>query len=207
MQLKNILTRNPVIPVMVIEKLEDAVPMASALVEGGLDVLEVTLRTEVAMAAVKEIKKSIPDAIVGTGTVTNMKQLHQSLEVGADFMVSPGVTNELIRDALAEGATLLPGAATPSEAMRLLEAGFEYQKFFPAEAAGGTAMLKALLGPLPQIRFCPTGGISESSAPDYLALKNVVCVGGSWMLDKRLIDSQDWATITRLAKSASLLNR
>jgi 2-dehydro-3-deoxyphosphogluconate aldolase / (4S)-4-hydroxy-2-oxoglutarate aldolase len=198
----DILRRGPVVPVIVIDSLEDAVPLATALLEGGLDVLEVTLRTPVAIEAVKAIKSALPHAIVGTGTVTNMTTLHASLEAGADFLVSPGTTNSLLRDALAEGANLLPGVATPSEAMRLLEEGFTCQKFFPAEAAGGVAMLKAFAGPLPQITFCPTGGINAQSAKNYLALSNVACVGGSWMLDKALIQQKNWSAITELARQA-----
>ncbi|TQV75064.1 bifunctional 4-hydroxy-2-oxoglutarate aldolase/2-dehydro-3-deoxy-phosphogluconate aldolase [Aliikangiella marina] len=198
----DILKKGPVVPVIVIDNLEDAVPLASALVEGGLEVLEVTLRTPVAIDAVKAMKAALPDAIIGTGTVTNMKTLHQSLEAGADFMVSPGATNSLLRDAVSEGALLLPGAATPSEAMHLLEEGFVCQKFFPAEAAGGVAMLKSIAGPLPQITFCPTGGISNTNAANYLALSNVACVGGTWMLDKNLIKQKDWSAITELARQA-----
>ncbi|WP_196140254.1 bifunctional 4-hydroxy-2-oxoglutarate aldolase/2-dehydro-3-deoxy-phosphogluconate aldolase [Aliikangiella sp. G2MR2-5] len=200
-----VLNRASVIPVIVIDNLEDAVPLASALVEGGLDVLEVTLRTPVAIEAVSLMKQALPDAIIGTGTVTNMTNLHASMEAGADFMVSPGVTSSLLRDARAEGANLLPGAATPSEVMQLLEEGFCFQKFFPAEAAGGIPMLKALAGPLPQATFCPTGGISLSNARDYLALENVACVGGTWMLDKNLIEKKDWQAIAELAKSCHSL--
>jgi len=201
----DILKRGPVVPVIVIEQIENAVPLAMALVEGGLEVLEVTLRTPIAIDAVKEIKAALPDAIVGTGTVTNMETLHASLEAGADFMVSPGITNGLLRDAQAEGANLLPGVATPSEAMHLLDEGFSCQKFFPAEAAGGVAMLKSIAGPLPQITFCPTGGISMANAPNYLALNNVACVGGTWMLDKKLIQQKNWAAITDLARQAKQL--
>lgn len=197
-----VLKRGPVIPVIVIEELEDAVPLATALVEGGLDVLEVTLRTPVAIDAVREIKAALPDAIVGTGTVTNMATLQQSINVKADFVVSPGVTNSLLRAAVAEGVNLLPGAATPSEAMMLLDEGYSCQKFFPAEAAGGVNMLKAMAGPLPQITFCPTGGISLKNAVNYLALSNVACVGGTWMLDKQLISQKNWASITKLAREA-----
>ena len=197
-----ILQKGPVVPVIVIDDLDNAVPLATALVEGGLEVLEVTLRTPVAIEAVKEMKNALPDAVIGTGTVTNMQTLHQSLEAGADFMVSPGATNSLLRDAVSEGALLLPGAATPSEAMHLYEEGFVCQKFFPAEAAGGVAMLKSIAGPLPQITFCPTGGISNTNATNYLALNNVACVGGTWMLDKNLIQQKDWSAITELARQA-----
>lgn len=195
-----------VIPVMVIEQLEDAVPLAQALVEGGLKVLEVTLRTPVAIDAIREIKNALPQAIVGTGTVTNMSTLQASIKAEADFMVSPGTTNELLRAAVAEGINLLPGVATPSEAMRLLDEGYLFQKFFPAQAAGGIPMLKSLAGPLPQVSFCPTGGISLNNAADYLALPNVTCVGGSWMLDSQLISRKDWNGIKAMAISASRID-
>lgn len=203
--IKQILNSGPVVPVIVIEELEDALPLASALVEGGLKVLEVTLRTTVAIDAVTLIKQNIKEAIVGTGTVTDLNTLKQSIDAGADFMVSPGVTNSLLRAAVAEGVTLLPGASTPSEAMQLQEQGYTCQKFFPAEASGGVNMLKALAGPLPQITFCPTGGINLRNAPDYLALSNVACVGGTWMLDKNLIKQKDWHAITELARAATKL--
>lgn len=202
----DILNKGPVVPVIVIDDLDDAVPLASALVEGGMQVLEVTLRTPIAIDAVKQIKQTLPEVIVGTGTVTNMPTLQASMEAGADFMVSPGVTNSLLRAAVAEGVNLLPGASTPSEAMQLLEEGYTCQKFFPAEAAGGAAMLKALSGPLPQITFCPTGGISLTNANDYLSLANVACVGGTWMLDKQLIANKEWAAISRLAREANNVN-
>lgn len=201
----DVLSRGPVVPVLVIEKIEDAVPLASALLEGGLEVLEVTLRTPVAIDSVKQIKKELPQAIVGTGTVTSMQTLHASIDAGADFMVSPGVTNTLLRAAVAEGVNLLPGASTPSEAMLLLEEGYTCQKFFPAEAAGGVPMLKSLSGPLPQITFCPTGGISLANASEYLSLSNVACVGGTWMLDKKMIQDKNWLGITELARQASQL--
>ena len=203
--LEEILTKNSVLPVIVIEDLADAIPLASALVAGGLDVLEVTLRTEAALEAVAEIKKAFPSILVGTGTVTNMKTLHDSLEAGADFMVSPGVTTELLRDAMSVGANLLPGAATPSEVMQLLEHGYTYQKFFPAEAAGGVNMLKSIAGPIPQVTFCPTGGISIDTAPNYLALKNVACVGGSWMVSSTLVKDKQWDLIEDYAKKAAAL--
>ncbi len=199
----DILERGPVIPVMVIDNLDDAVPLASALVEGGLTVLEITLRTAVAIEALQEIKAALPEVIVGTGTVKDMPTLLASIKAGADFMVSPGFTENLLRAAVSEGANLLPGSSTPSEAMKLLEQGYTCQKFFPAEAAGGTTMLKALSGPLPQITFCPTGGISRDSAPSYLSLNNVACVGGSWMMDRKLIEKKDWSAITQLAFETS----
>jgi 2-dehydro-3-deoxyphosphogluconate aldolase/(4S)-4-hydroxy-2-oxoglutarate aldolase len=191
-----ILTRRPVIPVMVIDRLDDALPLAEALIEGGLDVLEITLRTGVALQAIQQIKQAFPEAIVGSGTVIDQETYQASKDVGVDFMVSPGMTENLLQIASTENVNLLPGAATPSEAMRLLEAGFTCQKFFPAEAAGGIQMLKSIASPLPQITFCPTGGISPSNAASYLALSNVACVGGSWMLDKELINQKKWQQIT-----------
>ena len=191
------LKRNPVIPVMVIEELEDAIPMAEALVKGGLDVLEITLRTEVALDAIRAIKSAIPDAIVGSGTVIDQKTLQSSLDAGCDFMVSPGMTPGLLKEIISDGLNVLPGVSTASEAMTLLEAGFDCLKFFPAESSGGVPLLKSLSGPLPQITFCPTGGVSLSNFNQYLALSNVACVGGSWMLDKQSIQSKDWDNITQ----------
>ena len=196
--MKELMLRSPVIPVMVINNLEDAVPLARSLVDGGLDVLEITLRTDVAIEAIKLIKKAIPEAIVGTGTVMNKASYQASKDVGADFMVSPGTSKELLHLAMKDNANLLPGVATPSEAMQLLELGYDCQKFFPAEAAGGINMLKSILGPLPQITFCPTGGINMNNAKDYLLLPNVACVGGSWMLDKNLIEQNNWQEISQI---------
>jgi len=204
--LEQILRRSPVIPVIVIDELSDVEPLAEALIAGGLRVLEVTLRTEVAAQATALLKSNYPELIVGTGTVINEEHIQQSIEAGADFMVSPGCTRRLIEIALEKDINFLPGASTPSEAMTLYEAGFNYQKFFPAEAAGGVRMLKAMAGPLPQIRFCPTGGITTNKAEDYLSLKNVVCVGGSWMVDKQLIKTKNWTEIKKLAHQASQLS-
>ncbi|MCG7535954.1 bifunctional 4-hydroxy-2-oxoglutarate aldolase/2-dehydro-3-deoxy-phosphogluconate aldolase [Pseudoalteromonas sp. OOF1S-7] len=206
MSIKEILSAAPVVPVIVIDDLEDAVPLAQALYRGGLRALEVTLRTPVAAQAVKAMKEAVPEAYVGTGTVVDKASFDASVEAGADFMVSPGVSSELL--ALAKGSDIpfLPGAATPSEAMELAAQGFKFLKFFPAEAAGGTAMLKSIGGPLPQVTFCPTGGISLATAPNYLSLKNVICVGGTWMLDKTLIANKDWQAIEALARQASEVN-
>ena len=197
--MKALMCKSPVIPVMVINQLEDAVPLARALIDGGLEVLEITLRTDVAIEAVKKIKQAIPEAIVGTGTVINHASYQLSKDAGVDFMVSPGTSKELLQLAINDNANLLPGVATPSEAMQLLELGFDCQKFFPAEAAGGTNMLKSIFGPLPQITFCPTGGINMSNAREYLSLANVACVGGSWMLDKTLIEQKNWQKITQIS--------
>ncbi|ALO41789.1 bifunctional 4-hydroxy-2-oxoglutarate aldolase/2-dehydro-3-deoxy-phosphogluconate aldolase [Pseudoalteromonas phenolica] len=203
MSIENILTSAPVVPVVVIENLEDAVPLAKALYNGGLKALEITLRTPVAAEAVKLMKEAVPEAYVGTGTVIDKATFEASVAAGADFMVSPGVNDELLALAKETDIPFLPGAATPSEVMNLASHGFKFLKFFPAEAAGGAPMLKSIGGPLPQVKFCPTGGISLATAPKYLALNNVVCVGGTWMLDKELISNKDWQAIEALAKQAS----
>ena len=203
MSIENILTSAPVVPVVVIENLEDAVPLAKALYNGGLKALEITLRTPVAAEAVKLMKEAVPEAYVGTGTVIDKATFEASVAAGADFMVSPGVNDELLALAKETDIPFLPGAATPSEVMNLASHGFKFLKFFPAEAAGGAPMLKSIGGPLPPVKFCPTGGISLATAPKYLALNNVVCVGGTWMLDKELIANKDWQAIEALAKQAS----
>ena len=205
MSIEKILSSAPVVPVVVIEKLEDAAPLARALYNGGLKALEITLRTPIAAEAVKLMKEAVPEAYVGTGTVVDKATFNASVEAGADFMVSPGVNDELLALAKESDIPFLPGAATPSEVMKLASQGFKFLKFFPAEAAGGTAMLKSIGGPLPQVTFCPTGGISLETAPNYLALKNVICVGGTWMLDKQLIENKDWQAIEALARQASEL--
>ncbi|MCZ4251897.1 bifunctional 4-hydroxy-2-oxoglutarate aldolase/2-dehydro-3-deoxy-phosphogluconate aldolase [Pseudoalteromonas shioyasakiensis] len=203
MSIEKILSSAPVVPVVVIEKLEDAAPLARALYNGGLKALEITLRTPIAAEALKLMKEAVPEAYVGTGTVIDKATFNASVEAGADFMVSPGVNDELLALAKESDIPFLPGAATPSEVMKLASQGFKFLKFFPAEAAGGTAMLKSIGGPLPQVTFCPTGGISLETAPNYLALKNVICVGGTWMLDKQLIENKDWQAIEALARQAS----
>lgn len=200
-----VLEQAGVVPVLVIDNVSEALPLAQALVEGGLNVLEVTLRTEAALAAVEEIAKHLPDAHVGTGTVLNAADVRRSVDAGATFMVSPGATEALLDAAGDVSVPMLPGAANPSEVMRLLERGYRYQKFFPAEAAGGVPMLKSIGGPLAQVKFCPTGGVSPQNAKDYLGLANVVCVGGSWMAAPKLVAEKNWAEITRLAKEATLL--
>ena len=202
-QIETIMRRCRVIPVMVIDELDDAVPMAQALVAGGLNVLEITLRTSCALAAIAEIKAAVPQAIVGAGTVIDALSLEAAIDAGAEFLVSPGCTEALARQALATDVPLLPGIATPSEAMALMAMGFHYLKFFPAEAAGGTAMLKSIGGPLPQLKFCPTGGVNPDNLEAYLALDNVLCVGGSWMLDKQLVAEKNWQTIQKLAAEAA----
>lgn len=194
-----------VIPVVVIDQIEDAVPLATALVNGGLNVLEITLRTQVAIQAITEMKQALPQSIIGSGTVIDIQTMQASLDAGVDFMVSPGTTPELLEAVAQNSAPLLPGAATPSEVMNLLSKGYDAMKFFPAVAAGGVNMLKSIGGPLPQVTFCPTGGVNLNNAPEFLSLANVACVGGTWMLDKQLIADKNWSEITRLTKQASQL--
>lgn len=198
-----IMSTSPVIPVIVIDDIAQACPLAEALVAGGLKVLEVTLRTDCALEAMELIAKNIPDAIVGAGTVTTPQQVSDVVNAGAQFMVSPGSTDALIDAALESPIEILPGVATASEAMRLRERGITRLKFFPAEAAGGAPMLKSLAGPLSDLIFCPTGGITPALAPEYLKLPNVACVGGSWMVPKNLVNAGDWDAITKLAKEAA----
>lgn len=196
----------PVIPVLVIEDAAHARPLAEALVAGGLPVLEVTLRTPAALEAIREMA-GVEGGIVGAGTLITPEDVEAAQAAGARFGVSPGATPMLLDAARAGDLPLLPGAATATEAMALLERGYNVQKFFPAEAAGGVAALKALASPLPQIRFCPTGGIGPANAPDYLALSNTLCVGGSWVAPKDKVASGDWAGITALARAACGLSR
>ena len=191
-----------IVPVLVIERIEDAVPLGRALVAGGLPVLEVTLRTPVALDAIRRMAEAIEGASLGVGTVLSAGDLDRAATAGARFAVSPGATPDLVDAAVSGALPLLPGATTPSESMRLLERGFAFQKFFPAEPSGGTAYLASLASPLPQIRFCPTGGITAEKAPAYLKLANVFAVGGSWMVPKERIAAQDWTGIEALAREA-----
>ena len=195
----------PVVPVMVIENVKDAVPLARALVQGGLPVLEITLRTETALESIRAIVAEVEGAIIGSGTVLTSQQLRDSRKAGCTFAVSPGSTGKLLSAAEDEDIALLPGGVTASECMALLEWGYTIQKFFPAEPAGGAAYLASLASPLPQIKFCPTGGITPALAPSYLKLSNVITVGGSWMIPKALIAAGDWAGIEKLAREASAL--
>jgi 2-dehydro-3-deoxyphosphogluconate aldolase / (4S)-4-hydroxy-2-oxoglutarate aldolase len=197
----------PVIPVITIDQPEQALPLAEALVAGGLPVLEVTLRTPHALAAIAAIKRALPEAIVGAGTVINRGNYQQALDAGAEFIVSPGFTPELLACAKSSAVPFLPGVNTPSEIMQLLAHGISAMKFFPAEAAGGVPMLKSLGAPLPQALFCPTGGITPGNARDYLALPNVACVGGSWMVTKELVRDGRWDEIRALAQNAAQLRQ
>src|SRR5437016_8686929 len=197
----------PVIPVIVIDDLAHAVPLARALVAGGVRVLEVTLRTRVALDAVRAISREVEDAIVGVGTISRAEHFQQAVDAGARFGVSPGITNELIDAARANKLPLLPGVMTPSDVIAARAAGFFALKLFPAQQAGGIGMLKALSGPFPDVTFCPTGGITAATAPEFLALPNVVCVGGSWLTPASAVAASDWDAITRLARDASALRR
>ncbi|MFD5227100.1 bifunctional 4-hydroxy-2-oxoglutarate aldolase/2-dehydro-3-deoxy-phosphogluconate aldolase [Streptomyces qaidamensis] len=202
----SVLDLAPVVPIVVIEDVGDAVPLARALVAGGLPAIEVTLRTPVALAAIREIAREVPGAVVGAGTVLRPGQVAEAVTAGSRFLVSPGWTDVLLEAMRDSGVPFLPGVSTASEVVALLERGVREMKFFPAQAAGGTAYLKSLSGPLPQARFCPTGGIGPGSAPDYLALPNVGCVGGTWMLPPDAVAARDWGRIEALAQEASALS-
>ena len=197
------LLKAPIVPVMVIENLKDAVPLARALVKGGLPVLEITLRTAAALDCIKAIVNEVEGAIVGSGTVLDAKLLKASEKAGCVFAVSPGCTDKILKAAKDHKIALLPASATPSEAMKLLEHGYALQKFFPAEQSGGAAYLASLSTVLPQIKFCPTGGITPTLAPSYFKLPNVITLGGSWMATKALIAEGKWDEIERLAREAA----
>lgn len=196
----------PVIPVLVVEDAATTADLARALVTGGLPALEVTLRTPAALEAIREMAR-VEGGVVGAGTLLTEKDVEAAKEAGATFGVSPGFTRRLLDAAESNDLPLLPGAATPSEAMYLLQRGYSVQKFFPAEVNGGVAALKAWGAPIPQVRFCPTGGVSLGNAPTYLALSNVLCVGGSWVAPSAMVRAGDWPGIARLAAEASALPR
>ncbi|MCB1358590.1 MAG: bifunctional 4-hydroxy-2-oxoglutarate aldolase/2-dehydro-3-deoxy-phosphogluconate aldolase [Maritimibacter sp.] len=196
----------PIIPVLVVDDVATARPLAEALVAGGLPALEVTLRTPAALDVIAAMAE-VPGGVVGAGTLLTLSDVKAAKAAGATFGVSPGATDALLDAAMAEGLPLLPGAATASEAMRLYERGYSVMKFFPAEAAGGAKFLSSLASPLPAIRFCPTGGVSPSNARDYLKLPNVLCAGGSWVAPKDKVASGDWAGIEALARDAAALPR
>ncbi len=196
----------PIIPVLVVDDASVARPLAEALVAGGLPVLEVTLRTDAALDVICEMAK-VEGGVVGAGTLLTPQDVQNAVAAGARFGVSPGATNRLLDACEAADLPLLPGAATASEAMALLERGYTVQKFFPAEANGGAAALKAIGAPIPQVRFCPTGGVSLKNAPDYLGLSNVLCAGGSWVAPKDLVTKGDWKAIEELAREAAQLSR
>lgn len=199
---EEILRQGPVVPVMVIQKLEQAVPLAKALMAGGIRVLEITLRTPVAVEAIRAIRRDVPGAMVGAGTVIGPEDLSVVAEAGAVFAISPGLTVELLQAANQGSIPLIPGISTVSELMTGMALGYTHFKFFPAEAAGGVKMLKAIAGPFPHVTFCPTGGITPDNYRDYLALGTVACVGGSWVAPQESVDQGDWVRITALTREA-----
>ena len=206
-QVDAVFARAPVIPVLTIERIEDAIPLARALSDNGLPVLEVTLRSACAVDAIALIARELADACVGAGTVLNARDLDAVAQAGARFAISPGATDSLYRAAAECPVPLIPGIATASELMRGLEHGWQRFKFFPAESSGGIGALKGFAGPFAQVRFCPTGGIDAAKAPAYLGLPNVACVGGSWMLPADALAARDWARIGGLARAAAALAR
>jgi 2-dehydro-3-deoxyphosphogluconate aldolase/(4S)-4-hydroxy-2-oxoglutarate aldolase len=207
MNVLELLRVGPVIPVIVLEETGQAVPLARALVAGGVRVLEVTLRTQAGLPSIRAIAREVPDAIVGVGTVTQPEEFAAAQEAGARFAVSPGLTPALIGAAKHYGIALLPGVMTPSDVIAARAAGFFQLKLFPAQQAGGVGMLKALYGPFPDTLFCPTGGITVETAPQFLALPNVACVGGSWLTPRVALAAGDWDAITELARQATALPR
>lgn len=207
MDIRDIVGLAPVIPVLTVNELEHAVPMARALAAGGLRVLEVTMRTPVALAAIEAMRKAVPEAIVGVGTLTRAVDFAGASRAGAQFGVTPGLTPELAAAARGARFPLLPGVMTPTELIAARAQGYTVLKLFPAQQAGGIGMLQALGAPFPDVLFCPTGGITRSTAPDYLALANVACVGGSWVAPRNLLESRDWAAIEQLARDAAGLRK
>jgi 2-dehydro-3-deoxyphosphogluconate aldolase/(4S)-4-hydroxy-2-oxoglutarate aldolase len=203
MNLLEIMQQAVVLPVIAIDDPAHAVPMARALIAGGIRVLEITLRTPYGLSAIRAIAEQVPEAIVGVGTLTQADEFVAARDAGAVFGVSPGLTEKLIAAAHSSGLPLLPGVMTPSEVMAAREAGFRQLKLFPAVPAGGVGMLNAIGGPLPDVMFCPTGGISPANAAQFFACKNVACVGGSWLTPKAAMQAGDWAQLTALARVAS----
>jgi 2-dehydro-3-deoxyphosphogluconate aldolase/(4S)-4-hydroxy-2-oxoglutarate aldolase len=203
MTIDDVLQAGPVMPVVVIDEAAHAVPLARALVAGGIRAIEITLRTGAALDAVQAIARDVPDAIAGVGTAITAADVLAALDAGAKFIVSPGATSALLEAAIGSGLPFLPGVATASELMAGMAAGFSAFKFFPAAQAGGVEGLKALAGPFPHARFCPTGGVSAANAASYLALPNVTCVGGSWLAPREMIAAGDFARIERLATEAA----
>jgi 2-dehydro-3-deoxyphosphogluconate aldolase / (4S)-4-hydroxy-2-oxoglutarate aldolase len=202
---RDLLSLSPVIPVVVIDDVADAVPLARALARGGIPVMEITLRTEVGLGAIERVAAEVPETTVGAGTVTTPEEAAAAQQAGAQFIVTPGATDRLLAAVLDTGLPLLAGASTLTEILRLREHGQQAVKFFPAEAAGGAAYLSAVAGPVPDVRFCPTGGITPGNAASYLALPNVGCVGGSWLTPRADVRAGDWAAIERLAAGAATL--
>ena len=199
---KDLFAMGPIVPVLVINRVADALPIAEALLAADVKVLEVTLRTPVALDVISIIAKELPEAIVGSGTVTNRQQLQQSVDAGAKFAISPGLTKDLLQAGNDGNIALIPGISSISELMNASDFGYDHLKFFPAEASGGVNAIKSIGGPFPDIKFCPTGGINLNNVRDYLALSNVVCCGGSWLVPNNVVESKNWSAITKLAKEA-----
>jgi 2-dehydro-3-deoxyphosphogluconate aldolase/(4S)-4-hydroxy-2-oxoglutarate aldolase len=199
---KDIFAMGPIVPVLVINKVEDALPIAEALLTAGIKVLEVTLRTPVALDVISLIAKELPEAIVGSGTVTNRQQLQQSVDAGAKFAISPGLTKGLLQAGNEGNIALIPGICSISELMDAADFGYDHLKFFPAEASGGVNAIKSIGGPFPDIKFCPTGGINLKNVRDYLALPTVACCGGSWLVPNDAVEQKNWSAITKLANEA-----
>ncbi len=200
---RDLLDISPVVPVVVIDDVADAVPLARALARGGVRIMEITLRTEAGLGAIERVAAEVPETTVGAGTVTTPEEAAAAQKAGSRFLVTPGATDRLLSAVLDTGLPVLAGASTLTEILRLREHGQQAMKFFPAEAAGGTAYLSAVAGPVPDVHFCPTGGITPGNAGQYLALPNVGCVGGSWLTPRALVRAGDWAAIERLAAEAS----
>ncbi|GAA8208318.1 bifunctional 4-hydroxy-2-oxoglutarate aldolase/2-dehydro-3-deoxy-phosphogluconate aldolase [Helicobacter pylori] len=200
-----ILQISPIVPVVVVENIEDAVPLAQSLIEGGIPIIEVTLRSSCALEAIELIAKNVPKMRVGAGTILNLTQLEQAQNRGAEFLISPGLTIKLLEHAKKKDMPLIPGVSSSSEVMQALELGYNALKFFPAEYCGGVKLLNAFNGPFKGVKFCPTGGVSVDNMRSYLALENVVCVGGSWLTPKDLVQNKEWDKITEICKRALAL--
>jgi 2-dehydro-3-deoxyphosphogluconate aldolase/(4S)-4-hydroxy-2-oxoglutarate aldolase len=199
---KDLFNMGPIVPVLVINNVEEALPIAEALLTAGIKVLEVTLRTSAALDVISAIARELPEAIVGSGTVTNRQQLQQSYDAGAKFAISPGLTKDLLQAGNEGNIALIPGISSISELMDGADYGYDHLKFFPAEASGGVNAIKSIGGPFPDIRFCPPGGININNVRDYLALPNVVCCGGSWLVSNTIVENKNWSEITNLANQA-----
>lgn len=200
-----VLQISPIVPVVVIENIKDAVPLAQSLIEGGIPIIEVTLRSSCALEAIELIAKNVPKMRVGAGTILNLTQLEQAQNRGAEFLISPGLTIRLLEHAKKKDMPLIPGVSSSSEVMQALELGYNALKFFPAEYCGGVKLLNAFNGPFKGVKFCPTGGISADNMRSYLNLENVLCVGGSWLTPKNLIQNKEWDKITEICKRALAL--
>jgi len=199
---KELFAMGPIVPVLVINKVEDALPIAEALLAADIKVLEVTLRTSAALDVISAIAKELPEAIIGSGTVTNRQQLQQSVDAGAKFAISPGLTKDLLQAGNEGNIALIPGISSISELMDASDFGYDHLKFFPAEASGGVNAIKSIGGPFPDIKFCPTGGINLKNVRDYLALSNVACCGGSWLVPNHVVENKSWSDITKLSLEA-----